>query len=129
MPPSYPGRQWQVFRSAVDVLYGTGKDIQGYLTLLSHTPQGWFFRYKTFPVTYFVILDTVPNRDDSVLVRNVAWAALRARGYVEGEYTLRKYAVATDDLFEQCARERLGWMPDGSWSATKMADQLDLRGM
>jgi len=129
VPPSYASSQWQVFRSAVDVLYGTGKEIQGYLTLLSHNPRGWFFRYKTFPVTYFVILDTVPNRDRSVLARNVAWAALRAGGYAKGEYTVRKYAVATDDLFEQCARERLGWQPAGSWSATKMVDQLDSRGM
>ena len=28
-----------------------------------------------------------------MLARNVSWAALRARGYAEGEYTLRKYAV------------------------------------
>ena len=34
--------------------------------------EAWFFRFKTFPVTYFVILDTVPFRDQSVLGRNVS---------------------------------------------------------
>lgn len=144
-PTSMSGK-WEVFRSAVDVLYGTGirmpnggkkqtldgagKDLLGYLTILARDLKGWFFRYKTFPVTYFVILDTVPNRDRSVLARNVSWAALRARGYAEGEYTLRKYAVASDKLFEECANERFGWMPkDMEWGITKMEDQVYARGM
>jgi hypothetical protein len=66
----------------------------------------------------------VPNRDYGHLVQNVAWAALCARGYGEGEYTLRKYARASDKLFQDCAGQRLGWMPKGSWSATRMEDFL-----
>ncbi|KAF9233643.1 hypothetical protein BU15DRAFT_79892 [Melanogaster broomeanus] len=123
-PPNGSG-EWKVVRSAVDVLYGTGKEIQGYLTILSRDMKGWFFRYKKFPVKYFVILDTVPNRDHSVLARNVAWAALRARRYGEGEYDLRKYAIASDKLFQKCANERLGWLPkDIEWNVTKMEDEL-----
>ncbi|KAG8216313.1 hypothetical protein J3R82DRAFT_6380 [Butyriboletus roseoflavus] len=144
VPASTSGK-WEVPRSAVDVLYGTGiqmpygakmhmlnggrNDLLGYLTILSRDLKGWFFRYKTFPVTYFVILDTVPNRAQSTLARNVSWAALRARGYAEGEYTLRKYAVASDRLFEECAHERLGWMPeDMKWEMTMMEDQVNARG-
>jgi len=118
-PPSTSG-EWKVARSAVDVLYGTGTEIQGYLAILARDLKGWLFSFKTFPVTYFVILDTLPNRDRSVLARNVSWAALRAGGYAEGEYTLRKYAVASDKLCEQRAQERLGWMPKEMWEVRKM---------
>ena len=116
--------KWQVIRSAYDVLYGTRQELQGYLTKLARDDKGWFFRFKSFPVKFFVILDTVPNRDYGHLVQNVAWAALCARGYGEGEYTLRKYARASDKLFQDCAEQRLGWMPKGSWSATRMEDFL-----
>ncbi|KAF8837063.1 hypothetical protein BDN67DRAFT_973484 [Paxillus ammoniavirescens] len=123
-PPQGVG-EWQVARSAVDVLYGTGKEIQGYLTLLSRDVKGWFFSFKKFPVKYFVILDTVPYRDHSILARNVAWAALRAGGYGKGEYDLRKHAIASDKLFEKCANERLGWLPkEVGWKTTKMEDNL-----
>lgn len=122
-PPQGYGK-WEVMRSAHDVLYGTAKEIQGYLTILARDKKGWFFRFKSFPVKYFVILDTVPNREYGHLVTNVAWAALCARGYGEGECTLRKYARASDKLFQDCAEERLGWMPKGSWQATKMEDTL-----
>lgn len=110
--PDSTGVEWTVARSAVDVLYGTDKHIQGYLTLLARDAKGWFFRYKTFPVTYFVILDTVPYRDQSVLAKNVSWAALRAGGYAEGECTSSKYAAASEKLLEKCAQERLGWMSE-----------------
>ncbi|KAF8429445.1 hypothetical protein L210DRAFT_3508516 [Boletus edulis BED1] len=127
-PPSPPstGWTWQVALSVMDVLYGTQKPmgLEGYLTALERQSKGWFFRFKTFPVTYFLILDTVPYRDQSVLARNVAWAALRAGGYADGEYTLRKYAVASDKLFARCARERLGWMPEELWETTKLQDQI-----
>ncbi|KAF8555603.1 hypothetical protein OG21DRAFT_1438531 [Imleria badia] len=125
--PPYTSGKWEVMWSAVDVLYGEKKDfpLQGYLALLARNPKGWFFRYKTFPVTYFVIVDTVPNRDISVLARNVSWAALRAGGYAEGEYTLRKYAVASDKLFDWCSQARLGWMPpEAGWKITRMEDQV-----
>ena len=121
--------QWDsdVQRSAVDILYGTEDAIGGYLV----TPKNWsgdkknttyFFRHKTFPVTYIVILDTTPNRHYTFLAQQVAWVALRAKGYAKGEYEPRKYAIASDKLFEDCAKERLSWMPEGSWHATKMAD-------
>ena len=127
-PPLTSGK-WKVEWSAVDVLYGERKEapLQGYLTILARQPKGsgWFFRFKTFPVTYFVILDTVPYRDRSVLARNVSWAALRARGYAEGEYTLRKYATAADRLLEECAQERLGWLPkEMQGGIPKMQDQM-----
>ncbi|KAK2463889.1 hypothetical protein APHAL10511_004061 [Amanita phalloides] len=129
-PPGYG--EWIIARSAHDILYGLGgkglggavPEIPGYLTSLSRNLKGWFFSFKTFPVKYFVILDTVPNRNHTHLARNVTWAALCAKGYGEGDYTLRKYARASDQLFQACAEERLGWMPKNAWSATKMEDQL-----
>ena len=119
-PPQGHG-EWEVIRSAHDVLYGTRREIQGYLTILARDKKGWFFRFKSFPVKYFVILDTVPSRHYGHLARNVAWAALRARGYGEGEYALRKYVIASDKLFQDCAEERFVWMPkgSGSWHPTR----------
>jgi len=126
-PPTSTSGGWQVQWSAVDVLYGSRREMLGYLTILDRDLKGWFFRFKTFPVTYFVILDTVPYRDKSVLARNVSWAALRAGGYAEGEYTLHKYAAASDKLLEQRAQERLGWMPEEmkrEIPIVKMQDQM-----
>ncbi|KAF8555601.1 hypothetical protein OG21DRAFT_1496168 [Imleria badia] len=125
-PPSTSGR-WEVAWSAVDVLYGEKKEFpsQGYLVNSARNHNGWFFRFKTFPVTYFVILDTVPYRARSVLARNVSCAALRARGYAEGEFTLSKYAAAADRLLEQRAEERLGWFPEEMQGGLpKMQDQM-----
>ena len=125
--PPYTSGKWDVAWSAVDVLYGQKRDIpcQGYLVDVASNPDAWFFRFKTFPVTYFVILDTVPYRDISVLARNVAWAALRAGGYAEGEYTLRKYAAAADKLLEERVQERLGWLPkEMQGEIPKMQDQM-----
>jgi len=118
--------QWEVHRSAFDILYGTQDAMGGYLV----TPRNWgekkktnyFFHFKTFPVTYIVILDTTPNRHYTFLAQQVGWAALRAKGYGKGVYEPRKYAMASDRLFEDCAKERLSWMPEGSWHATKLAD-------
>jgi len=76
------------------------------------------------PVKYFVILDAVPNRHHSFLARKVAWVALCAQGFGEGEYSERKYARASDTMFLKCAKERLSWKPEGSWSMTKMEDAL-----
>jgi hypothetical protein len=122
-PPQGVG-EWQFESSAVDVLYGK-ETLQGYLTLLSQDLKGLFFSVKKFPVKYFVILDTVPYRDRSILARNVAWAALCAGGYGQGEYDLHKYAIASDKLFQKCASERLGWLPkEFEWKVTKMEDQL-----
>ncbi|KAG1722902.1 hypothetical protein EDB19DRAFT_1954289 [Suillus lakei] len=126
--------EWFVTRSAVDILYGTNakmpggtpeKPFHGYLQALSRGQSaGWFFHFKKFPVKYIVILDTVPNRHHSILARNVAWAALCARGYGEGGIEMRKYARASDKLFQKRAEELLAWMPEswGGWQATKMED-------
>jgi hypothetical protein len=134
-PPASPQNRpkgfgkWDVRRSAVDVLYGTENPVGGYLV----TPKNWdkkpdntkyFFHHKTFPVTYIVILDTTPNRHFTFLAQQVAWAAFRAKGYGKGEYESRKYNIASDKLFEDCAKERLSWMPEGSWRATKTADSM-----
>ncbi|OAX38293.1 hypothetical protein K503DRAFT_770624 [Rhizopogon vinicolor AM-OR11-026] len=128
--------EWMVSRSAVDVLYGTHakmpgapkQPFPGYLQILNGgKSRGWFFRFKKFPVKYIAILDTIPNRHSSVLARNVAWAALRAGGYGEGEYDARMYARASDKLFQKRAEEILAWMPEscGGWKATKMEDGFD----
>ncbi|KAG0697488.1 hypothetical protein DFH29DRAFT_945996 [Suillus ampliporus] len=128
--------EWMVSRSAVDILYGTHtkmpdgspkQPFPGYLqTLSSGQSAGWFFRFKKFPVKYIVILDTVPNRHHSILARNVAWAALCARGYGEGRIEMRKYARASDKLFQKRAEELLAWMPEGwdGWHATRMEDNV-----
>ncbi|KAF9473999.1 hypothetical protein BDN70DRAFT_866830 [Pholiota conissans] len=111
-----------VLRTAKDILYGTDpKLLLGYLTELSHgASAGWFFHFKKFKVKYIVIMDMLPNRHHRFLAQGVAWAALRAQGYAKGEYTERKYAAASNDLFDKCAKERLGWLPAGSWSTTSM---------
>ncbi|KAF9231638.1 hypothetical protein BU15DRAFT_55901, partial [Melanogaster broomeanus] len=53
-------------------------------------------------------LDTVPNRDHSILVREIVWAALCAGGYGRGKYGARKYAIASNKLVQKCANERFG---------------------
>ena len=125
-PPRGRGR-WETFRSANDILFSTKKEkIFGYITTLEQTRSaGWFFHFKKFPVRYFVVLDGVPNRHGSELIRNVAWAALRAGGYAAGELTTQKYYKASDKLFEEKAAQRLSWMDPalhGTWSKTKMAE-------
>jgi hypothetical protein len=115
--------EWNVERSAIDVLYGKGM-IDGYLTTLDGPKKtGWFFRFKKMPVKFLVVIDTVPGRHVSYLVREVAWAALRAKKLVTGEYSLLKYARATDVLFQKSADERFAWMGGGVQIA-KMEDQL-----
>lgn len=124
--------EWNVSRSAVDVLYGTHCEMPGvpnypflgYLRNINKT--GWFFHFIKFPVKYIVILDTVPNRHHSILAMNVAWAALRAQGYGEGEYELWKYARASDKLFQKRVKELLSWTPENwRWQATKLVDDVD----
>ncbi|KAG1789732.1 uncharacterized protein HD556DRAFT_1243442 [Suillus plorans] len=126
--------KWTVSRSAVDVLYGTHCEMPGirnypflgYLQILkSGKNKGWFFRFKNFPVKYIVILDTVPNRHHSVLAMNVAWAALRAQGYGEGEYELLKYTRASGKLFQKRAEELLAWTPNNwRWQDNKTVDDV-----
>ncbi|RXW13682.1 hypothetical protein EST38_g12170 [Candolleomyces aberdarensis] len=128
-PPQGRGK-WETFRSANDVLFSTKKEkIFGYITTLEQTRSaGWFFHFKKFPVRYFVVLDSVPNRHGAILLRNVAWAALRAGGFATGELTTPKYYKASDKLFQAKAAQRLSWMDPalhGGWSITKMADSDD----
>jgi hypothetical protein len=132
-PPQGRGN-WETFRSANDILFSTKKEkILGYITTLEQTRSaGWFFHFKKFRVRYFVVLDSVPNRHGANLIRNVAWAALRAGEYATGEYTTSKYYKASDKLFQEKAAQRLSWMDPGlhgGWSMTKMADSDDETGV
>ncbi|KAE9403025.1 hypothetical protein BT96DRAFT_917811 [Gymnopus androsaceus JB14] len=115
--------EWEVQLSASDLLFGTKQPEPGYLTLLTRPgSSGWFFHFKKMPVKYFVILDTVPHRHHSILAKHVAWTALCTHGFGEGEYSNRKYARASDVMFQKRAEELLSWKPKGSWTATKMGD-------
>ncbi|KAJ7575597.1 hypothetical protein C8J56DRAFT_974927 [Mycena floridula] len=130
-----PGQgEWVTQRSAMDVLYGRSDMVQGrskempmmngYLTSLEEgLNKGWFFRFKTFPVKYFVIFDTVHGRPVHHLARQVAWAAFRALGIVKGFYEESVYDRASDVLFNQHAKERLSFLPPEDWGVTGwMAD-------
>jgi hypothetical protein len=109
-PPEGHG-EWNVIRSAVDILYGE-KMIDEYLTTLNGPQKaGWFFHFKNVHVKYFSIIDAVPGRHISHLARELAWAALRTQKLVTGEYELHKYARASDVLFQKRAEERFAWMP------------------
>ncbi|KAF9471800.1 hypothetical protein BDN70DRAFT_998483 [Pholiota conissans] len=118
-PDSGHGK-WSIARTAKDILYSTDPKILGYLTILDRGTKGWFFCFKKFKVKYIVIMDVTPNRHHLFLSQGVAWAALRAQGYAKGEYTERKYADASNEFFDKCAKERLEWLPAGSWGTTKM---------
>ncbi|KAJ3527550.1 hypothetical protein NMY22_g9739 [Coprinellus aureogranulatus] len=124
-PPSSGHGEWEVMRTPRDILFSQKKEkIVGYITNIRNQVPGWFFRFKTFPVRYFVVLDTVPKRHPSIVLRNVAWAALRAGKYGSGEYTDSKYHKASDKLFEEKSAQRLSWMNTdlwGGWTTTKMA--------
>jgi hypothetical protein len=128
-PPQGRGK-WETFRSANDILFSTKKEkILGYITTLEQTRSaGWFFHFKKFPVRYFVVLDSVPNRHGADLIRNVACAALRAGGYAAGDLATQKYYKASDKLFQEKAAQRLSWMDPaihGTWGTTKMANSDD----
>ncbi|KAF5365208.1 hypothetical protein D9758_005462 [Tetrapyrgos nigripes] len=124
-----PGEgNWTVIRSAKDILFGTSKDLperfRGILTATMMNSRGSYYRFKTFPVKYFAILDATPGRSYVELLREVPWAALRAQGLVEGGFTKQKYAKAADLLVQKHRLERLSWMPpqwktaDHPWSPT-----------
>ena len=85
-----------------------------------------FFRFKKFPVRYFVVLDSVANRHGAFLIQNVAWAALRARKYATGEFTTSKYEKASDRLLEDQAEQRLvSWMEPAIGGLDNLADDID----
>ena len=112
---------WVNFRSAIDILYAR-KPIEGYMIAADRPGSGAYFRFKKFPVKYFVILDATPSRHVRHLSRLVAWAALRARKLIEGEYDEKVYCKASDVLFQSCASERLDWMPKnyGNYKVTNL---------
>ena len=115
---------WTVERSAPDILFGkkSKRSMIGYLTQLKEGgSSGWFFHFKKFPVKYFAIIDPIPDRHHIFLAQQLAWVALRVKGYGRGEYEASKYARASDTFFNKCAAERLSWAPPGSWQTTKMA--------
>jgi len=117
---------WTVPVPATDILYGKDDKLWvGYLTQLARGGStGWFFHFKKFKVKYFVVIDPIPNRHHKFLAQQLAWTALRVKGYGEGEYDVKKYAKASDTFFDQCAAERLAWMPKsaGGWKTTKMGE-------
>ncbi|KAJ7146628.1 hypothetical protein C8R44DRAFT_757905 [Mycena epipterygia] len=125
---------WKVMRSAMNVLYGGGdgpwdketgylqpefnrtKDARG-------RTESSFFVHKKFPVKYFLILNASPTGHGHDLARQVAWAAFRAKGLVQGNYDERRYNKASDVLFTQHARERLAFLPDGDYSVANLASR------
>ncbi|THU90942.1 hypothetical protein K435DRAFT_727758 [Dendrothele bispora CBS 962.96] len=115
-------RGWDLEHSAFDILYCTGNGNvpapEGYL--VREKKAGSFFHFKRFPVKYFIIIDVHPGRDVCHLAREVAWAALRAQGLAEGEFKIRKYARASDQLFRKCSSERFSWMPSSRWQSSSM---------
>lgn len=130
---------WDNIRTGRDVLYGTGQSkgllgtpaINGYLTVLNLKIAGWLFRFKTFPVKYFVIFDAIPNRDGKDLVRNVAWAALCAAGYGKDPLTSAKYIKASDALCVARSSDLLKWMPSAvaTWEMKTMEEHMRERGL
>ncbi|KAJ7487083.1 hypothetical protein FB451DRAFT_1228693 [Mycena latifolia] len=126
--------EWEVLRSAFNVLYGGGMDLYktaGYLSANFNmgtdskgrgAARGFFF-HKRFPVKYFLILDASAKSNVHDLARQVAWAAFRARGLVQGDYDERKYDKASDVLFIKSARERLSFLPEGGYAVGNLASQ------
>ncbi|KAJ6541632.1 hypothetical protein B0H19DRAFT_1212808 [Mycena capillaripes] len=87
--------KWEVLRSAMDVLYGNEADISPFKIA---DRKGFFF-HKRFPVKYILILSASPSTNVEDLARQVAWAAFRAHGLVQGDYDEWKYNKASDMLF------------------------------
>jgi hypothetical protein len=127
--------EWEVLRSAFNVLYGGGADaykkVPGYLSANFSmgmdskgrgTARGFFF-HKRFPVKYFLIFAALATSNVHDLARQVAWAAFRAQGLVQGDYDERKYDKASDVLFIKSARERLSFLPDGGYAVGNLASQ------
>ncbi|KAJ7511581.1 hypothetical protein B0H11DRAFT_1700199 [Mycena galericulata] len=128
---------WQVIRSTENVLYGglqgalekkKGMDTSGYLTPGYNNTKGEggrkeqsFFYFKRFPVKYFLILSASATENVHDLARQVAWAAFRAHGLVHGNYDKARYDKASDVLFTKHARERLSFLPEGSFTVGNLA--------
>jgi hypothetical protein len=134
-PPSSAYREahgtWEVMHSAHDLLFSTKPNLLGYLTKLEHGNQiadsdKGFFRLKKFLVKYIVIMDPIPNRHFTLLIQNVAWAALCAQGYGNKDYDYdeRRYAVAADKLYAKRSNERLAFLPPEERTFNRMTDDL-----
>ncbi|KAJ7166953.1 hypothetical protein C8R46DRAFT_951572 [Mycena filopes] len=132
-PPPAQGT-WEVMRSAVNVLYGGGEgpwaQMSGYLSAGYNNTKGEggrpevsFFYHKRFPVKYFLILSASPTANVHDLARQMAWAAFCAKGLVRGDYDQKRYDKASDVLFTQHARERLSFLPEGSFSVANLASK------
>ncbi|KAJ6595176.1 hypothetical protein DFH09DRAFT_1413150 [Mycena vulgaris] len=127
--------EWDVCRTAMNVLYGGGKagicdKEPGYLshafndtTDAKGRKETSFFTHKRFPVKYFLILDASPTGHVHDLARQMAWAAFRAKGLVQGNYDERRYDKASDVLFTKHARERLSFLPDGDYPVGNLASR------
>ncbi|KAI0057396.1 hypothetical protein BV25DRAFT_1437724 [Artomyces pyxidatus] len=130
---------WTVMRSLTDMLYGSGDSVKvdalgaglptlkGYMTELAGPKSaGWLFHFKKFPVKYFVIVDATPNRDGTELGKEVAWAAMRARGFAKGAKTSIKYIRASDNVLKKRSEELLGWLPSGvaTWKVQTVESQM-----
>ncbi|KAJ7067304.1 hypothetical protein C8F01DRAFT_1051765 [Mycena amicta] len=126
--------EWQTMRSAMHVIYG-GEDSgkgqtagnRGYLSIgFSNTkgqngrPEVSMFYHKTFPVRYLLILGVDPMQHVHDLAREVAWAAFKVHGLVMGEYDMDRYERASDVLFKKVVRERMAFMPEGSFQIRTM---------
>ena len=132
-PPSLSYREthgdWEVHYSAKDILYSENPEMLGYLTKIERgnpTASGQFFRFKKFPVRYIAIIDPIPNRPFTMLIQNVAWVALCAQGYGNGNYDYdeRRYAIASDKLFAKRVEERLAFLPHEKKTFNRMEDDL-----
>ncbi|KAJ7746464.1 hypothetical protein DFH07DRAFT_748435 [Mycena maculata] len=82
-----------------------------------------FFCHKKFPVKYLLILSASPAMNVHTLARQVAWAAFRANGLVQGNYDVNKYNKASNVLFTKHAQERLSFLPEGSFSVANLASK------
>ncbi|KAJ7189721.1 hypothetical protein GGX14DRAFT_484467, partial [Mycena pura] len=127
---------WEVLRSAVNIFFGGGQGLAeqlggdlltGVLSPAYNNTRGKggrkevsFFYHKRFPVKYFIILSALPAMNVHQLARQVAWAAFRAHGLVQGNYDERRYNKASDVLFTKHARERLSFLPEGSFSVANL---------
>lgn len=134
-PPSLAYREahgtWEVMHSAYDPLFSTKPNLLGYLTKLERgnkiaDSNKEFFRLKEFLVKYIIIVDPIPNRHFTLLIQNVAWAALCTQGYGNKDYDYdeRRYAVAADKLYAKSIDERLHFLPPEERTFNRMTDDL-----